>query len=84
MRSKRQMNTDKEVELIFSAPELEARSLLKTLREKYFNIEKIRNIWTIEAIFEMYQLGKYDNLVSTLAKIGQALSVWKATCHHTG
>jgi hypothetical protein len=80
LRSKRQqMNTDKEVELTFCAPYGYAHNLLESLREKYFNIEKIGNITTVEEIFRMYQLGEfnfsvYKDTLSTLAKIGQALS----------
>ena len=77
MRSRRQINTDKEVELTFSAPDIVADNLLNTVREKYFITEKMGNIKTIQEIYEIFQLGKYDhykdNPLSTIAKIGQAL-----------
>jgi Cdc6-like AAA superfamily ATPase len=78
LRSKRQeMHTGQEVELTFCAPGYAARSLMETLRQNYFKIEKMGNIQTIEEIHEMYQLGQYDNYDGTLhilAKIGQGLS----------
>ena len=78
LRSRRQQITGKEVELIFCAPGDEAGNLLEILRQKYFNIEHMGNIRTMEEIHETHQLGKYSYLgdtLSTLAKIGQALSL---------